>query len=197
MTDAGLGPPRRGSPFTRALAHRTLRLLGWRLEGVLPDLPKFLVIVAPHTSNWDFLYCILAMFATGLRLSWLGKHTLFFFPATPILHWLGGEPLDRSAKSGTVETAIGRYNERRQWVLGVSPEGTRKRVEQWKTGFLRIARGADVPIVPISIDYRQRIFRLHPPVPATADLDADLQTMRGYFRADMARHPAQFAEPAR
>jgi len=190
-----VGCPRRGSPFTRRLAHGFLGLFGWRVEGELPAEPRFVLIVAPHTSNWDFPIGILAMFATGLRLSWLGKHTVFRFPVAGILRWLGGEPINRSATHGTVEVAIEQFKARRQWVLGIAPEGTRKRVEQWKTGFYRIAVGAGVPILPVWIDYSRRVLGLGTPFHPSGEVAADLAAVRRIFRKEMARHPAQFAEP--
>lgn len=188
------GLPRRGTERSRALAHRVLGLFGWRVTGALPDLPKFVLIVAPHTSNWDFPIGALAMFATGLRASWLGKHTIFFWPASYILRWMGGEPIDRAAAHGTVETAIHNFQSRPQWVLALSPEGTRRRMEQWKTGFYRIATGAGVPIVPVWIDYRTRELHIAGPVTTTGDMDADLRRLRGLFSKEMAKYPEKFAE---
>ncbi len=186
--------PRRGSPRSRALAHRILGLFGWRVTGALPDLPKFVLIVAPHTSNWDFPIGVLAMFATGLRAHWLGKHTIFFFPVSLLLRWMGGEPIDRTAKHGTVETAIENFRTRPQWVLALSPEGTRRRMEQWKTGFYRVAAGAGVPIVPVWIDYRTRELHIAPPLETGTDMDADIRRLRGMFCKEMARYPEKFAD---
>src|SRR5688572_731634 len=106
MTTEAAGPPRRGHRLSRSLATGLMRLVGWRVEGRLPDEPRFVVTVVPHTSNWDFLVSIGAMFAVGLRLSWLGKHSIFRWPAAPVLRWLGGEPIDRSVSGGTVSQAI-------------------------------------------------------------------------------------------
>ncbi len=188
------GLPRRGTPRSRALAHRILGWFGWRVTGALPDLPRFVLIVAPHTSNWDFFIGALAMFATGLRASWLGKHTIFFWPVKYLLRWMGGEPIDRAAAHGTVETAIHNFQSRSQWVLALSPEGTRRRMEQWKTGFYRIATGAGVPIVPVWIDYRTRELHIAGPVTTTGDMDADLRLLRGLFSKEMAKYPEKFAE---
>ncbi len=193
-TAAPPGLPRRGTPRSRALAHRILGLFGWRVTGGLPDLPKCVLIVAPHTSNWDFPIGLLSMFATGLRASWLGKHTIFFWPVSCLLRWTGGEPIDRAAAHGTVETAIHNFQTRDAWVLALSPEGTRRRMEQWKTGFYRIATGAGVPIVPIWIDYRTRELHIAPPVETTSDAAADLLRLRGLFCKEMARYPEKFAE---
>ena len=187
------GPPRRGSPRSRALATRVLRLFGWRVTGDLPTPPRAVVIVAPHTSNWDFPVCMLAMLAIGFRITWFGKHTLFFFPARYILHWLGGEPVDRRVHAGRVRHAIERLTQADALYLGIAPEGTRRRVERWKTGFWRIADGAGVPILPVALDWGTREVRILPAFTTTGDMTADVATLGQRFRPDMARRPGQFA----
>lgn len=176
-----------------SLAGWLLHLAGWRIEGWLPPLPKFVLIVAPHTSNWDFWIALLAMFILDLRASWLGKHTLFRFPAGPILRWFGGEAIDRSASHGTVEAAIERFRSRPQWVIAIAPEGTRKLAARWKTGFHRIALGADVPIVPVWIDYPNRVLGIGVPVPADQDEETGVARVQALFRREMARFPDRFA----
>ncbi len=161
--------------------------------GTLPDAPRFVLIVAPHTSNWDFPLGIFAMFTVGLRLTWLGKHTLFRFPVRALLRWLGGEPVDRGAPLGVVGAAIERFRQRPQWVLAIAPEGTRRRIAQWKSGFHRVARGAGVPILPVAIDYRRRVIAIGTLFEPTDDAAADTAVLRGRFTADMARFPGQFA----
>jgi len=169
-----------------------MRLAGWRVEGRLPNEPRFVVAVAPHTSNWDFLICVAAMFAVGLRLSWLGKHSLFRWPAAPVLHWLGGEPIDRSVPGGIVTQAIQRFAANQQFALGIAPEGTRSRVTRWKTGFHRIAKGAGVPIMPVYLDYGRRRVTLGELLGPTNDAAADADRIRAMCRKDMARYPDQF-----
>jgi 1-acyl-sn-glycerol-3-phosphate acyltransferase len=188
------GYPRRGSPFSHVLARRLLGLVGWRVDGTLPACPRFVLIVAPHTSNWDFFIGVLAMFATGLRASWLGKHTIFRFPISPVLRWLGGEPIDRSTPHGTVETAIEHFRTRRQWVLALSPEGTRRSVAHWKTGFHRIAAGAGVPIVPVWLDYQSRTVGIGAPQAPDSDEAASVHRLRMLYRKEMARHPELYVE---
>ena len=190
-----LGPPRRGSPRSQALARRVMRLFGWDIEGELPPCPRFMLIVAPHTSNWDFPICVLAMFAFGLQMNWLGKHSIFFFPVGPVLRWLGGEPVDRAAAQGTVGTAIECFRARAQWVLGISPEGTRRRSERWKTGFYRIAVGAGVPIVPTWIDYRRRRLGLGTPIRPSGDEAADMARLGAVFTGEMAKYPERYTGP--
>jgi 1-acyl-sn-glycerol-3-phosphate acyltransferase len=134
------------------------------------------------------------MFATGLRASWLGKHTIFRFPLAPVLRWLGGEPIDRSAPHGTVGTAIEYFRTRPQWVLGLSPEGTRRRVDRWKTGFYQIALGAGVPIVPVTLDYRTRVLGIGSPVVPGPNEAVEVAKLHARFRKEMAKDPAKFAE---
>jgi 1-acyl-sn-glycerol-3-phosphate acyltransferase len=188
------GYPRRGGRLTPWLAGRILALAGWRVEGELPEVPKFVIIVAPHTTNWDFIIGVLAMFITDVRASWLGKHTIFRFPVAGLLRWIGGEPIDRSARHGTVEQAIERFQARPEWVLALSPEGTRRRVERWRTGFYRIAVGAGVPIVPVAIDYRTRAVAIGAPVGPEQDEAAGVARIRSLFRKEMAKYPERFAE---
>lgn len=134
------------------------------------------------------------MFGFGLQMNWLGKHTLFRFPVAGLLKWMGGEPINRSATKGFVEEAIERFRQRPHWVLGISPEGTRKRAGTWKTGFHRIALGAGVPIVPVTIDYSRKVLALHPPFFPTPDFRADERILRQNFHKAMARFPENYAE---
>ena len=195
MTDqVETGFPRRRAPVSRAVSRLLLGVTGWRVEGELPACPKFVVIVAPHTSNWDFVLGILGMFVTGVRASWLGKHTIFRFPLTPLLRWLGGEPIDRSAAHGTVGIAVEHFRTRPPWVLGLSPEGTRRRVDRWKTGFYRIALGAGVPIVPVTLDFRRRVLGIGSPVMPGPNEAVEVAKLHALFRKEMAKYPEKFAE---
>ena len=184
--------PQRGNAFTRAAGRFVLRLTGWHFKGNFPNVPQFVLIVAPHTSNWDFPVGLQAMFALGLRCVYLGKHTMFRWPLGALMRWLGGVPVDRSSAHNVVfqTTALFRAHER--LVLIVSPEGTRKKLAKWRTGFWFVARGAGVPIVPIAFDYSTRTFRIFPPFVPTDDRDADFAILRACYRANMARHPNQF-----
>ncbi len=181
--------PRRGNSATRFLGRLVLRRLGWRIEGDVPDVPRCVAIVAPHTSNWDFVIGIAALLALGLRGRWLGKHSVFRPPLRRLLRWAGGIPVDRGNPEGVAEQAVASLREVDPFFLALAPEGTRKRVERWKTGFYRIAHGAGVPIWPVSLDYRSRVFRLHPLFSPTGDFEADVARLRQLYTAVMARHP--------
>lgn len=181
--------PRRGNWFSKALGRFMLRLFGWSIHGEAPDLPKFVAIVAPHSSNWDFYFGIAAVFAMGIRVSWLGKHTLFRPPFGAFFRWLGGIPTERSISHGLVEQTIHALNSRERLIMALAPEGTRKRVEKWKTGFYHIAQGARLPILLAYFDYAQRAVGLGPLFHPTGDLDADVHRILEFYNRFTGKRP--------
>jgi len=189
-----LGPavPRQGSAFTAALGRALLASGGWRIDGEMPDVAKAVIIVAPHTSNWDFVWGAAAKLALRLRVRFLGKHTLFAGPLAPLMRWLGGIPVDRRSPAGTVEQTLAAFAERHQLILAVAPEGTRRKVAAWKSGFYRIALGASAPIVPVALDYRKRAVVLGTAFRPSGDYDADLPRLQAFFAAEMARRPEEY-----
>ncbi|GIV61658.1 MAG: hypothetical protein KatS3mg044_0524 [Rhodothermaceae bacterium] len=189
-----LGPevPQRGNAFTRGLGRTVLRLMGWRIEGTPPNLPRFVVIGGPHTTNWDFVVAMAAAFALDLDVHWLGKHTLFRGPFDRLFRWMGGIPVDRSRGQGVVEAAVAAFRTRERFVLGLSPEGTRRRVERWKTGFYRIASGAGVPIVPVILDYSRKAVVITPVFHPTADLAVDMAALQERYAPEQARYPDRY-----
>jgi 1-acyl-sn-glycerol-3-phosphate acyltransferase len=195
---ASEGHPRAGGgAFTRAFGRWLLGIGGWRVEGALPELPRFVICVGPHTTNWDFVVGYAAKLATGLRASWLGKHTLFRGPFGALLRWMGGIPVDRRAAHGVVEQVAARFLEHDAMVLAVTPEGTRKPVTRWKTGFYHIARIADVPVVPVGLDWDARRVRIGDPQQPTGDEVADLERLMAFFRRVRGRHPERaFPQPS-
>jgi len=158
-----------------------MRLFGWRFEGAIPDVGKGILIVAPHTSNWDFPLGVAAMFALGLRAVFLGKHTLFGKTLGPMMRWLGGVPVDRNAASGVVGETVRLFASREQMILALSPEGTRSSVKRWKTGFYRIAEEAGVPIIPISFDYSTRRISIGDCFMPTGEMADDLRILGRFF----------------
>jgi 1-acyl-sn-glycerol-3-phosphate acyltransferase len=184
--------PRQGGPLSRAFGRTLLALLGWRVEGVVPDVPQCVIVAAPHTSNWDFVVGIGAKLALGLRVHWLGKHTIFKRPFVGLLRRLGGIPVDRAAAEGVVETAVRWFREERQLYLGLTPEGTRQKVERWKSGFHRIAVGAGVPILPVRIDWSARAIGLGELLAPTGDYDVDVERLQRGFDPRMARYPERY-----
>ncbi len=183
---------RRGNALTRALAVLAMRVTGWRITGEFPNLPQFVVIVAPHTSNWDFFVGVMAMFAIGFRGTFLGKHTVFRWPAGVAMRWLGGVPVDRASSHNVVQQTIDYFRSRPQMLLALSPEGTRKKLPAWRTGFWYVAKGANVPIVPAAFDYPAKMITIFPHVVPGDDIAADIEVLRAHFDASMAKHPAQY-----
>jgi 1-acyl-sn-glycerol-3-phosphate acyltransferase len=196
-TELGPQVPSRGSRLVRALARWALRLWRWRSDGSLPDVGKAVVIVAPHTSNWDFVAGALAMLALGLRVTFLGKHTVFRGPLGGLMRWLGGIPVDRRVRGGVVAQVVDRFRSSDSLILALSPEGTRRRVERWHVGFWYIARGAGVPIAPVALDWGTRTLRFFPPFETTDDQAEDIAALQGLFAGIRGRRPALSAtEPA-
>jgi 1-acyl-sn-glycerol-3-phosphate acyltransferase len=162
----------------------------------VPNVPRCVAIVAPHTSNWDFVVGLAALLALGLRGRFLAKDTLFRPPLGIFLKWMGGLPVHRATPDGVVEQAVSSLRKGEPFVLALAPEGTRKRVERWKTGFHRIALGAGVPIWPVSLDYRTRTLRLHPSLEPSGDMEADLAWLQSLYASAMARYPEHYGVAA-
>lgn len=152
--------------------------MGWRIDGSIPDLPKMVIIVAPHSSNWDFVVGVAAKAAMRLRVKFLGKDSLFRFPLGLLMRRLGGIPVDRSTASDVVTSVVAQFDRRHRMLLAIAPEGTRRPVDRWRTGFYHIARGAGVPILPIAFDWASTTIRIGEPFSPTGDLDADLHALR-------------------
>jgi 1-acyl-sn-glycerol-3-phosphate acyltransferase len=166
-----------------------LRAVGWRVEGSIPNLPKMVLIAAPHTSNWDFVVGISAKVALGLRVMFLGKHSLFRFPLGPLMRAWGGIPIDRDTSNDVVSAMVDEFGRRDQLVLALAPEGTRKRVERWRTGFYHIAHGARVPIVPIALNFGERAIQIGAPFQPTGDIDRDVRQLQEGFSRVRGRRP--------
>ena len=158
----------------------------------MPDAPKLVFAVAPHTSNLDFLVGVGAMFTLGLRVHWLGKDTLFRPPLGAVMRWLGGTPVKRRTSQNAVAQVVAAFDAHDRFLLGLSPEGTRQRTDHWRTGFYHIARGAGALIVPVALDYGRREVRLFPALRPTGDEPADLAALRALFTPAMARFPGRF-----
>jgi 1-acyl-sn-glycerol-3-phosphate acyltransferase len=156
-------------------------VMRFRIEGEVPDLPKFVIAVAPHTSNWDFIVGAAAMFALDLRLAFLAKHTLFRGPFDRVLRWMGGIPVDRSSPHGVVGESIEEFSRGTSRVLAIAPQGTRTRGARYKSGFLHIARAAGVPVMLASLDFGARVVRLGPTFSPGEDIDAELRRVEDFF----------------
>jgi 1-acyl-sn-glycerol-3-phosphate acyltransferase len=190
----GEAVPRTHSAFTAALGRLVLTLLGWRIEGAFPDTPKMVLIVVPHTSNWDFLLGLMAKFALRLDARYMAKKSLFWFPLGLFLRFMGGIAIDREAAGNVTATSEQAFARRDKLVLVITPEGTRSRVDRWKSGFHRIAAAAQVPIVMAIFDYGAKVVRLGPAMSTTGDYEKDLALLQSHVKASMAKHPERYGQ---
>lgn len=198
IPEVGPGLPRRGNAFSRGLARTFLRLLGWKIVGNLPDLPKLVLIGAPHTSNWDGVLGLATLMALGLRAATMIKDSAFKGPLGLLLRWFGAIPIKRASPKGVVEQSIDAFASKPQCLLLIAPEGTREGAEEWKRGFWRIARGAGVPVLPAAIDYRAKVIRFGPPLTPGPDYEADLATLIAFYVAhSLPKHAERLSKPLR
>jgi 1-acyl-sn-glycerol-3-phosphate acyltransferase len=190
-----LGPnlQRAHGPLGAWLGRTLMGLSGWRFEGTVPDVRKLVLIVAPHTSNWDFLVGLQAKLALRLGGVFIGKHTLFRFPLGIFMRWLGGIPVDRKAAAGFASEVAHVLRAADRMTVVLAPEGTRKRIPQWKSGFYRIATEAGVPILPVGFDYPRRVVFFAPLFQPTGDYEKDLAALHSHYRAEMGKTPANYA----
>ena len=189
LPQAGSQVPLRNSAVWRWIGRSVLRVLRWRVQGEIPDRAKFVIAVAPHTSNWDFVVGAATMFALDLRLSFLGKHTLFVGPFGAFLRWMGGVPVNRSSPQGIVGDSVRAFAEVERRILAIAPEGTRRPVPRFKSGFLHIARGARVPVLLAALDYGARCVRLGPLVWPEEDVEAQRAQIEEFFGKVRGRKP--------
>lgn len=182
--------PTRGNRFSRWIGRVGMRLLGgWRIEGELPNTRQAIIPVAPHTSNWDFFVGVFVMLALGLKLSYLGKHTIFRFPVNGLLRWLGGIPVDRRSAQGVVGQMVTEFQQRDQLILALAPEGTRKKVTDWKKGFLHIAKATQVPVIPVGMDFSRKVIDIRPPMLITGEIDAELARVKQSIARAVGKNP--------
>lgn len=190
VPDLGKKTPRFGNTFTRRLGLLGLKLMGWKVKGEIPNIPKAVFSAAPHTSNWDFIIAMCAVMALGVKISYLMKKEAFFWPLKGLFMSLGGVPLDRGAAEDTVSQIVTWLDKSESMWVVITPEGTRKRVEKWKTGFLRVASDAGVPVVLVAWDYPSRtlfVDRLWHP---SGDHINDAERIQKYINDKyQGRHP--------
>lgn len=179
-------------PVSRALQASLLwyyRRAGWTAEGAPPVPRRCVIIAAPHTSNWDFVYYLGLTQDLGIRAHFMAKQELFRWPLGGFMRAMGGIEVDRSARRNYVQAMIDEFASRDEFMLTIAPEGTRGSVRQWRTGFYHIAMGAGVPLVCGLMDYRRRVGGLGPAIMPTGDYAADMQQIEAFYRQTTPRHP--------
>lgn len=166
------------------------RVFGWKLKGRQPDLKKYVIVVAPHTSNWDFFLGVAAKSIAGFKSDFMAKNSLF---KIPLLGWflraVGGHPVDRSRKMNMVDQVVQLFERHDEFIMTVTPEGTRSYNDNWKTGFYRIAHKAGVPIVMVGFDYEHRLVEFREPFYPSGDLEGDLEKIKSYYRTIKGKYP--------
>ncbi len=165
------------------------KLMGWKLTGAFPDIPKCVIIVAPHTSWWDFVVGLLVRKIVNLKINFIGKKSLFKPPYGWWFRQLGGTPVDRQKNEDTVASITRIFNERDEFRLALSPEGTRKKVAEWRTGFYYIAKLAEVPIVMVAFDFGKKEVKISAPIYTTKDLEADFKVYRKFYEGVQGKVP--------
>ena len=175
--------------FAEWLGRAILRAGGWRMVGALPDIPKAVLIAAPHSSNWDGLWGFAVKLGMGVKLSILGKDSLLRIPVLgSLLRWQGVIPVDRSAPHGVVDQAADAIrNAERMW-YAIAPEGTRKWVDRWKPGFWHIASRAGVPVIPAYFDYASKVVGIGPPFELGTDMHADIARIQRWYKPYRGRN---------
>lgn len=182
--------PRRHSNLGQKFGLGLLKLLGgWSIQGEVPAHKKMVIAVAPHTSNQDFFVGIAAALALDLKIRFLGKHSIFVWPVKRLLMSLGGIPVDRRHPHGVVGQVVAEFKQSETLLLGLSPEGSRKKVDQWRSGFWHIAKQASVPICLIGLDYQHKQLVFGPCFTVGENLADDLQQMRVFFQQMTAKYP--------
>ena len=166
-----------------------LKISQWRVEGSLPNIPKFVMIAAPHTSNWDFPIMMFIAFKLRGKLYWMGKDTIFRKPFKGVFKWLGGIPIDRSGSNNVVGQMVDKFHETDRLILTIPPSGTRKMVKKWKSGFYHIAAGANVPVVLGFLDFKRKTGGVGPVVTITGDMEQDMMVIRSFYTDIEGKHP--------
>jgi 1-acyl-sn-glycerol-3-phosphate acyltransferase len=175
--------------FLRWISMFILRIFGWKTVRNVPDLPKYVMIAAPHTSNWDFVLTILMAFALDLKIYMMAKKEITEWPMGSAFKWMGVIPIDRSQSNNTVAQAIQLFEENEKLVIVVPPSGTRKKVKKWKTGFYHIANGANIPIVLGFLDYARKSGGLGHVIEPTGDIETDMIEIRGFYADISGKYP--------
>ena len=181
------------TPVVKTLMHSLawgiLKSSGWKAAGEPPDVPKYVIIAAPHTSNWDFVYTMSLAFTLEIKPLIMMKAEWFKGPMAPFFRWLGAIPIDRSRSKNVVDQSIQAFNDCEEMVMIVPPSGTRKKMMYWKTGFYYIALGANVPIVLGYLDYRRKVGSIGPTFYPTGNLEADMKVIKEFYAGIEGKHP--------
>jgi len=177
------------SRILRKIGRFGINISGWTIKGNVPDEERIVLIAAPHTSNWDFVLAMLAIFGLNIKLRWLGKHSIFKPGFKNFFEWLGGIPVYRDNPSTLIESIVDIVKKEKSIVIAMTPEGTRKKVKRWKTGFLRIAKQTQSKILLISIDATTKSIEIGKIFNPTGDNEEDLAFIQKYYSSFRGINP--------
>ncbi|MCP3941336.1 MAG: glycerol acyltransferase [Desulfobacteraceae bacterium] len=169
-------------------ANISLFLLGWKIQGKIPKIKKFILVAAPHSSNWDFIFFLLIIFKFQIPVHWMGKDSMFIWPFKRLLKYLGGIPINRAQKGNNVAVMVEAINQADRLIITIAPSGTRKDATHWKTGFYQIAKQTQIPIVCGFLDYKLKTGGIGPMIFPTNDMDADIQTIKAFYKNKRGRY---------
>ena len=190
--------PRRGGSIAPPIARHLFKLLGWKAVGEIPNVPKAVFLALPHTSNFDGVYAIPLILGLDLDINIMGKDSLFKYPILArFFKWAGVIPINRSKKGSVLQASIDRLKSSESLYLGLAPEGTRDYTDKWKTGFYYIADGAQVPLVPVAMDYKTKEVRFLKPVYTTGDYEKDLVKILEQYKGVVPKYPEKMSKPLR
>jgi 1-acyl-sn-glycerol-3-phosphate acyltransferase len=175
----------------RWIGQTFLRVAGWKVVGDRPPVDRYVIIAAPHTSNWDMPFMLAFAFVYDIPVRWMGKHTLFEEPYGKFFRWLGGIAIVRSRPGGVVAQMVEQFENGESLVLMVPAEGTRSHVDYWKSGFYHIARGADVPVVLSFLDFGKKEGGIGPTIKMTGDITADMDKIRAFYADKQGFRPSK------
>ena len=182
------------SSLAQTIARFVLRLMGWRTQVVPPRTSSYVLIGAPHTSNWDFLFILLLMTVEGIPIRWMGKDSLFRWPMGIFWRSFGAIPVNRRESTNMVDQVAKKFDEFDELIIGISPEGTRKKTSRWRTGFYYIALTAGVPIVMAYLDYENKVCGLGPSIKPTGDIHVDFIKIREFYTGIAGKYPRKQGE---
>lgn len=168
-----------------------LKLAGWKIEGEPPKADRYVLIAAPHTSNWDFPLTLALAFRMKIKVFWMGKSSLFHGPMGPIMRWLGGIPVDRQQANGLVQQIVDQFNRCKELIVVIPPEGTRSKATRWKSGFYHVANEARVPIALGFLDFKHKVGGINGLFETTGDYKRDLAKIQSFYSTIAGKKPHQ------
>lgn len=175
--------------LVQKISRLILHLVGWRINVILPQYSSYVLIGAPHTSNWDFVIMMLLTTAEGIPIHWMGKDSLFWGPLGFVMRLLGAIPVNRDKSTNLVDQIVSRFKKNKELIIVLAPEGTRSKTSRWRSGFYYIALKANVPIVMSYADYKNKVCGIGPVINPTGDIKADFRIIRNFYTGITGRYP--------